>query len=220
LGNHDRRHRIQAGLQGAIGTKGTRGRQDAGPGVGPAPLFGFQHRAGVSPIHLQILGPQEARPELRRNQLAGRHHPCAGPVADLTDKGNSSGDVPELGEITLHLGAEGNPQLFGQACVTLLDGSQIRLVLLRERGIEQFLESVGNAGDGGVNDQHACAAIEAAAGYFGRCCASWRAMKRWCRQLQNYPRRRRARHGLFPRGARNGGLPPKPSPRNVNTEPV
>jgi hypothetical protein len=80
---------------------------------------------------LQTLGPQEARPELRRHQFTGRHHSRAGPVADFADQGNSRGNVLQLRQIPLYFGTDRDPQLRGEARMALFNGSHFRLVLLR-----------------------------------------------------------------------------------------
>jgi hypothetical protein len=73
--------------------------------------------------------------------------------------------MPQLGEMALYFGAEWNSKLARELRVTLFDRTQIRLVCLRERGIEELFEAIGDTGDGGMHDQHACAAVEPAAGH-------------------------------------------------------
>jgi hypothetical protein len=51
--------------------------------------------------------------------------------------------------------------------MALFDCAQIRLVCLRERGVEQLLESISDTRNGGVHDQHPRATFDAGAGHIG-----------------------------------------------------
>src|SRR5882724_546589 len=113
--------------------------------------------------------------------------------------------MPQLGEIPLYFGAKWNSELTCKSRVALFDPKQIRLVCLRERRIEELLEAIGDTGDGGMHDQHACAAIEPAAGHFCDVVPVDERRNARTAELENYPRRGRARHGLFTLRRTHGG---------------
>ena len=105
---------------------------------------------------------QKARAELSRHQLTGRHHPGTGAIADFADQRNTRGNVPKLSEVPFDFGSSGIAELVGKAVMTLLDMARIsESCFCAERGVEQLLEAVGDARDGGMDDQHARAAIQA-----------------------------------------------------------
>jgi len=66
---------------------------------GAAALFRAQHGPRVGPRNIEALSPKEARAQLGRHELAGRHDPGACPVAHLTDQRDTSGYLAEIAKI-------------------------------------------------------------------------------------------------------------------------
>ena len=97
-------------------------------------------------------------------------------VRSLTSphEGDPGGDLAQLRQVPLDILPERDAEVCGQAPVALLDGAQLLVLGLADRGVQQPLESVGDAGDGRVHDQHARAGGAPLGDDARRCCSSWR----------------------------------------------
>ncbi len=105
-----------------------------------------------------------------RHELTARHDAGARAIAHLAHQRHAGGDLAQLREVALDLLPERHAELGGECAVALLDGAQLLLLRIADGGIEQSLEPVGDAGDGGVHDEHARAARRA----LGATCAMLR----------------------------------------------
>ena len=84
----------------------------------------------------------------------------------------------------------GDAQLGGEPVMPLFDGAQLFVVGSDERGVEQPFESIGDASDGGMHDQHARAVVGSRRWRLWQCCASWSAKKRSYRRTSERSRQR------------------------------
>ena len=71
LGDDHRCEPLQALLEGRIGGETAHRREHARLGRGAVPLLGAQHGARIGPRHVQSVRAQEARADLRGDQLTG-----------------------------------------------------------------------------------------------------------------------------------------------------
>ena len=134
---------------------------------------------------------QEARADLGRHELAGRHHARARAVAHLAHERDPGGDLAQLREVALDLNAAAECRARRRAAGGAPRWRAAPLsCACAEGGIEQLLQAIGDAGEGRVHDEHARAGGAPLGDDRARCCASWRARRRWCRRTSGRSRQR------------------------------
>ena len=175
LGDDDGRQRFELRLEGCVGGEVAGRREHAGALAPRRGALRAQHGARVGPGDVEALGAQEARAEVGRHQLTGRHDARAGAVAHLPHQRDPGGDLAQLGKVALDVLAQ-------RATASSAARRRWRSSMARSssscawpmRGIEQPLQAVGDAGDGRVHDQHARAGGAPRGHDPRRCCSSWR----------------------------------------------
>ena len=120
----------------------------------------MQQRACVEPLHVEAFGGEVRRADARRHQLTRGHHTRAQPVAHLADEVDARRHLAQLGKVVLEFGTDGDAEVTRQIAVPALDLLHHRFPVTRERLGEQLLEAVGDAGEGGVDDDGAQPFIE------------------------------------------------------------
>ncbi len=100
-------------------------------------------------------------PKVGGHEFTCSHHPGTGTVAQFPDQGDSGADLSEFLELSLKLRADRDLKFRGQAAMPLLDGVEHLVLRADQRRLDQLFQLVGNAGDGGVNDQYARAGVQA-----------------------------------------------------------
>jgi hypothetical protein len=108
--------------------------------------------ARVDPLHIETLRRQECGAEPRRHQLALRQHPGAQALAHFAHQCDTGSDLTQAFELLFQLRARDDAEVACQVAMPLLDLLHDRLPLVAERQTEELLESIGDARQGGMDD--------------------------------------------------------------------
>ena len=103
-------------------------------------------------MHVEALCREEGRAEPRRHQLALRHDAGAQPLADFADQRDAGGDLSQALELLFQIRAGDDAEVARQVAMALLDLLHDRLPLVAEREAEELLEPIGDARQGGMDD--------------------------------------------------------------------
>ena len=149
---HDGAGRRPALLQIRIGIVGAGRREIRRAHAGVAPRLGLDDRACIDPLHVETLRREERGAKTRRHQLALRQHACAQALADFADQRDAGRDLSQALELLFELRAGNDAEVAREVAMALLDLVHDRLPLVAEGQAEQLLESVGDAGQCGMDD--------------------------------------------------------------------
>ncbi len=108
--------------------------------------------ARIDPLHVETLRGQKCGAEPRRHQLALRHDAGTQTLAHLADQRDAGGDLSQTFELLFELRAGNHTEVAREIAMALLDLLHDRLPLVAKREAEQLFESIGDARQGGMDD--------------------------------------------------------------------